>query len=200
MKKLLAITTILIGMSSTAHASMEDGVSVYSPSMNPAFSDFLTRYDAIPQPPLPAYMAGTTPGKPHLSDLLRVNKEANQMRYAEEGKYIPGGYWQTPAESIDLQTGDCEDFAVVKWHWLKQLGVPEENMHFAIGMHKEQRMYHAVLRVKLNGQTYFLDNTTHSITDPTLKPDGITTFINRKEYMICWNGVDCKPGAFQYKQ
>lgn len=198
MKKLLATTTILIGLSGTAHASMAEGVSKYSPDINPAFSEFLTRYDTIPQPPLPSYIQATTPGKPHISDLLRVNKEANKMNYAEEGKYVPGGYWQTPEESIQLQTGDCEDFAVLKWHWLKALGVPEEDMHFAIGMHKAQRMYHAVLRVKLDGKEYFLDNTTLSIVNPTLKDDGITTFINRNEYVICWNGLDCKPGAFNY--
>jgi predicted transglutaminase-like cysteine proteinase len=49
--------------------------------------------------------------------LDRVNA---RMRYQSE----PGGqdYWQTPAESYALGTGDCEDFAIAYWHELQAPG------------------------------------------------------------------------------
>lgn len=33
-------------------------------------------------------------------------------------------YWATPAESIAIAGGDCEDFSIAKYYMLKELGVP----------------------------------------------------------------------------
>jgi len=37
-------------------------------------------------------------------------------------------YWATPAETIGIASGDCEDYALAKYYLLKELGVPQDRL------------------------------------------------------------------------
>lgn len=152
----------------------------YNPATNPAFSDFIGRYDVYPQPVV------ETHNKKLSEDLIDdINGDINDMFYKRENNpYIMGGYWQTPRETEDIKTGDCEDYAVMKWHILKAYGVPEKNMTFMIGRHKRLNMQHAILRVTFNNKYYYLDNTTWYMKEPQLDQSQAISYINRFKYTI----------------
>jgi len=40
-------------------------------------------------------------------------------------------YWATPAETIGIGSGDCEDYALAKYYLLKELGVPLDRLRIA---------------------------------------------------------------------
>ena len=43
-------------------------------------------------------------------------------------------YWQLPAETIQLGTGDCEDYAILLCSLLRAYGVPAEDVYVAVGI------------------------------------------------------------------
>ncbi len=66
-----------------------------------------------------------------LGDLAKANILVNKtITYKEE----PEGedHWQQPAETLSLGTGDCEDFAILKYKLLMPF-YPEDQMRLIIG-------------------------------------------------------------------
>ncbi len=53
-------------------------------------------------------------------------------------------YWQLPAETLELRTGDCEDFAILLCSLLRAYGVPANQVYVAVGVSKD-KTYHAYL-------------------------------------------------------
>ena len=53
-------------------------------------------------------------------------------------------YWQLPAETLELGTGDCEDFAILLCTLLRAYGVPADQAYVAVGVSKD-KTYHAYL-------------------------------------------------------
>ena len=60
---------------------------------------------------------------PDLEKLTQINDFFNQkIRFAEDIEvWGISDYWATPLESIGQQAGDCEDFAIAKYIFLKKL-------------------------------------------------------------------------------
>jgi predicted transglutaminase-like cysteine proteinase len=54
-------------------------------------------------------------------------------------------YWQLPAETIELRTGDCEDFAILLCSLLRAYGVPSDQVYVALGFGEDQTHGHAYL-------------------------------------------------------
>jgi len=55
-------------------------------------------------------------------------------------------YWQLPAETLELHTGDCEDFAILLCSLLRAYGVPSNQVYVAVGFGEGQtRRGHAYL-------------------------------------------------------
>lgn len=75
--------------------------------------------------------------------------------------------WQTPYETEYTGKGDCEDYAVYKHELLKQNGMNPKDLHILVGKTK-QGEEHAVLEVKLNKRTYYLDNRDNYLTGNTI--------------------------------
>lgn len=61
---------------------------------------------------------------------------------------VRGEYWASPLETIRDGRGDCEDFAILKYHALRYLNVPTDNM-FVIAVSKPENSSptHATLAV-----------------------------------------------------
>ena len=59
-----------------------------------------------------------------------VNQFFNhQARYVDDQKlWGQFDYWATPLELLELEAGDCEDFALAKYFTLRLLGVPEQKL------------------------------------------------------------------------
>jgi len=73
-------------------------------------------------------------------------------------------YWATPTEFF-AKGGDCEDFAIAKYDWLRFLGVPDDHLRIAIVHDRIQNMPHAVLILYINGTAMVLDNQIQDIRD-----------------------------------
>lgn len=94
-----------------------------------------------------------------------INREVNKYKYQEDIKlYKQNDHWATPKEFIKNKGGDCEDFAIMKYSLLKQMGYKEDQMRFIYTNYKNKKtgdnLGHLVLAVKNeNGLEIILDNT-----------------------------------------
>lgn len=78
-------------------------------------------------------------------------------------------YWQTANETLKLGTGDCEDYAILKYRLLIESGVDPSIIFFVIG--KYSGIGHAELVVLDKDQYYVLDNNFNDLLPmPGFKP------------------------------
>ena len=69
---------------------------------------------------------------------------ANHIEYVSDQEvHGASDYWQLPAETLALRTGDCEDFAILLCALLRAYGVPEDEVYVAVG--KSEYACHAYL-------------------------------------------------------
>ena len=102
-----------------------------------------------------------------MGKLKRVNRFFNQWPYRTDMEaWGQSDYWATPKQFIS-KSGDCEDFAIVKYYALKSLGVPIEDMRIAILNDSIRGLEHAVLAVDVDGTSYILDNVSNLILADT---------------------------------
>lgn len=64
------------------------------------------------------------------AQLAEINRFFNQsIRWTDDLQlYKKADYWATPAETIGLKEGDCEDFTIIKYASLLELGIPAEQL------------------------------------------------------------------------
>ena len=93
--------------------------------------------------------------------LLFVNTFWNKYEYIQEEEV---DHWMSPYEFVNVQGGDCEDFAVVKYFTLLKLGVPEEDLGILVLRGNIDGEPHAVLLVRYEGSDYLLDNLKNGLT------------------------------------
>ena len=71
-------------------------------------------------------------------------------------------YWAIPREFVG-KSGDCEDYAIVKFFTLRALGVPSTAMRIVVLKDVVRKLAHAVLAVEEGGEIYILDNISSAI-------------------------------------
>lgn len=91
--------------------------------------------------------------------LAAVNGKMNKLvRYADDAKQFGRqDHWASPIESLTGR-GDCEDYVILKYFSLIELGVPEDQMRIVIVRDTVRAIGHAVLAVRQGGKTYILDS------------------------------------------
>lgn len=99
-------------------------------------------------------------------DMVRkVNDIINQYDYvADITNWGVSDYWETPAEFF-ARGGDCEDFAIAKYAWLRSLGIAEERLRIAIVYDRIRDVPHAVLIVDMDRRAMILDSQVPDIRD-----------------------------------
>jgi predicted transglutaminase-like cysteine proteinase len=65
-----------------------------------------------------------------LDKLTKINDFFNQkIKFTDDiDLWGQSDYWATPLESIGQQAGDCEDYAIAKYVFLKILGIPNDQL------------------------------------------------------------------------
>ena len=97
-------------------------------------------------------------GAEPMDQLISVNRYFNRWPYRLDiDVYGVVDYWATPGEFLKL-SGDCEDYSISKYYALRKLGFSVDNMRIVLLKDTIRNISHAVLAVKLNDDTYILDN------------------------------------------
>lgn len=98
-------------------------------------------------------------------ELLReLNATANELISYRTDVSVYGevDHWATPVESL-TGYGDCEDYAILKYLSLRELGYSAEQLRIRVVRDTDHDVGHAVLTVELDGRTYGLDNLSSEL-------------------------------------
>ncbi len=91
-------------------------------------------------------------------------------------------YWATPREFLQYGFGDCEDYAIIKYFTLLELGFDEQSLFLTTVRDKFSGGYHMVLSYFKTPQTspLVLDNLSFKILTLQERDDlKADTFVNR---------------------
>jgi len=97
------------------------------------------------------------------TQLRKVNRFANQWRYrTDQQNFGESDHWATPLEFM-RRSGDCEDYAIMKYVSLRRLGVPADSLRMVVVQDTLRDIAHAVLVVYANSDAFVLDNLTNAV-------------------------------------
>lgn len=114
-----------------------------------------------------AHLRDGAADKKGLSLLRYVNAFWNRWPYKEDiHNWGQQDYWEIPAEFLK-KSGDCEDYAIIKYFTLKELGMPPEQMRIVVVRDTLRNLAHAVLVVYLEQDAYVLDNLSSAVLSHT---------------------------------
>lgn len=100
---------------------------------------------------------------PRAEQVRTVNAFVNRWRYRTDPEnWGARDHWATPLEFI-LRSGDCEDYAIVKYHSLRRLGFAPEELRLVVVQDTQREIAHAVLAVRLDDEILVLDNLTDTV-------------------------------------
>lgn len=110
-----------------------------------------------------ADLRGKLEGKSLAEQLRLVNAFWNDWPYREDkDNWGQPDYWEIPAEFLK-KSGDCEDYAIIKYFTLKEMGVDPQSMRIVVLRDTIRNLAHAVLVVYSNGDAYVLDNLSNIV-------------------------------------
>ena len=78
-------------------------------------------------------------------------------------QYGDSDYWASPLQTLASGTGDCEDYAIVKYVALREVGIDADDLRLVIVQDDKRRTEHAVLAVRYEQKWLILDNLTMAI-------------------------------------
>jgi len=103
-------------------------------------------------------------GRDRLTQVEEVNRFANSWRYITDPvNWGVDDYWETPGEFFD-KSGDCEDYAIVKFMSLRALGFDNDELNLVAVMDLNLNVGHAVLLAEVGGRALLLDNQIKRVT------------------------------------
>ncbi len=98
-----------------------------------------------------------------MTRLRMVNSYFNNWKYKSDREgYGVSEHWASPAEFMN-NSGDCEDYAIVKYFTLRFLGFNDTNMRLVSVVDTIKGIGHSVLAVNTQGTTYVLDNNSNGL-------------------------------------
>ncbi|MCX7103472.1 MAG: transglutaminase-like cysteine peptidase [Methylobacter sp.] len=137
-----------------------------------------------------------------LEKITRINDFFNtEIKYFDEDINIWGesDYWATPLESLGKERGDCEDFSIAKYVFLRELEIPNERLKLTYvraqigGPHSRVFTAHMVLiyYATPEAEPLILDNLIPSIRPASRRTDLIPVFSFNSEGL--WVGASNTP-------
>ncbi len=108
-----------------------------------------------------------------MAQIREINKFINKWRRASDSEnYQKQDYWASPLEFI-TNGGDSEDFAIMKYVSLKELGISPSKMRIVVTNDVLRGVTHAFLSVEEGKNRFVLD----SQNDTVLKEDLVNYYI-----------------------
>lgn len=97
-------------------------------------------------------------GLTRLQQVKAVNKFVNRWPYITDDQlWGLSDYWATPMEFLE-HSGDCEDYSILKYISLRELGVPAEDLRILVVRDVVRDIAHAILGVRVDGKWMILDS------------------------------------------
>lgn len=105
-----------------------------------------------------------------IMQIRAVNRFANQIPYRTD-KEVWGrsDYWASPVEFLK-RAGDCEDYAILKYVSLRQLGFAAADLRMVVVQDTVRDLAHAVLVVNYEGRGLVLDNLSNAVVPQERTP------------------------------
>lgn len=102
-----------------------------------------------------------------LEQIKAVNSFWNKWPYRQDKDvYGAEDYWAAPY-IFRKKSGDCEDYCIVKYFTLRELGYSADQLRIVVVIEKIRNIAHAILAVYINDDAYILDNLTSSVLSHT---------------------------------
>ncbi|MGV8995833.1 MAG: transglutaminase-like cysteine peptidase [Parvibaculaceae bacterium] len=114
---------------------------------------------------------------PRDKQLDAVNRWANAYAYIEDWAHwgLPD-YWESPREFL-AGGGDCEDYAIIKYFTLIQLGFSPSDMRIVVVNDTNLEIFHAVLAVRQpKEEPILLDNQAQNLVPMSAAPQYKTIY------------------------
>lgn len=139
--------------------------------------------------------------RPAMEALQAVNSYFNRIRFIDDSiHWGQGDYWATPAETVASDGGDCEDFAIAKYFFLKELGVPIERLRITYVRALKLNRAHMVLAyyVSPEAEPLILDNLEDRIRAASDRMDLDPVFsFNDDDVRMVSDGQRAKPAQIR---
>lgn len=96
---------------------------------------------------------------------LLINQYANGYLtyYSDDDQFGIADHWDNLHNVINKRSGDCEEFALLKYALALKLGISHDNIYYILSREKNGGAHHAQLYIRWNGAVHVLDNL-HSDT------------------------------------
>lgn len=102
-------------------------------------------------------------GDEPLAQLRAVNRFVNRWRArTDQENYEKVDYWASPLTFLK-RSGDCEDYAIVKYVSLRQIGFEAEQLRLVVVRDVLRDVAHAVLAVHVDEDVFILDNLFQAV-------------------------------------
>jgi len=94
-----------------------------------------------------------------MTQLAVVHEYFNNTEAALEGYDRSGrDVWEPLYITASTLRGDCEDIALAKYFTLRRLGWAAEDLRVLVGWDRDERDWHAMLAVRVDGKVHVLDS------------------------------------------
>jgi predicted transglutaminase-like cysteine proteinase len=98
-----------------------------------------------------------------LAKLRAVNRFVNQWRpRSDVNNFDQADFWSSPLTFL-RRSGDCEDYAIIKYVSLRQMGFDPERLRIVIVRDRLRDVAHAVLAAQVGEDVYILDNLFQAV-------------------------------------
>ncbi|MGI9508622.1 MAG: transglutaminase-like cysteine peptidase [Geminicoccaceae bacterium] len=102
-------------------------------------------------------------GADPLAQLRAVNGFVNRWQpRTDKENYETVDYWASPLTFLN-RSGDCEDYAIMKYVSLRELGFAPERLRLVVVRDLLRDLAHAVLAVQVEDEVYILDNLFQAV-------------------------------------
>jgi predicted transglutaminase-like cysteine proteinase len=107
------------------------------------------------------------------TQLIEINRFLNKWPYREDMvNHGVADYWESPLEFLRM-SGDCEDYAIIKYVTLRTLGFSAESLRIVVVQDTLRNVAHAVLAVYVGREILIMD----SLFDGVLTQDHLTFYV-----------------------
>jgi predicted transglutaminase-like cysteine proteinase len=122
------------------------------------------------------------------TQLALLNAYVNRYPYVEDRvNWRQIDYWATPLQFLARSGGDCEDFAIIKYLVLRELGTDVDDMRIVIVRDRARGIAHAVLAVYVDGRALILDNQRDDVVVADLIRNYVPVYsLNERGWWLHW--------------